>query len=175
MNSIKDTIGSLIAEAEQKDSEAKFDADGLRRILGEVLASMSNSTVMNIKDLTNNVVGRIMDVAQDCEVSLIVGSVDEATAKNKISSRAREARRKIENGLRDLFDQFNTDIKKELDKSKNEVINIFTRRKVELITKANGSVLGYLDSLEKELKDKKAQLANYTRAIASINEIEKIL
>ena len=68
-----------------------------------------------------------------------------------------------------------TDIKKELDKSKNEVINIFTRRKVELITKANGSVQGYLDSLEKELKDKKAQLANYTRAIASINEIEKIL
>ena len=175
MNSIKDTIGSLIAEAEQKDSEAKFDADGLRRILGEVLASMSNSTVMNIKDLTNNVVGRIMDVAQDCEVSLTVGSVDEATAKNKISSRAREARRKIENGLRDLFDQFNTDIKKELDKSKNEVINIFTRRKDELITKANGSVQGYLDSLEKELKDKKAQLANYTRAIASINEIEKIL
>lgn len=175
MNSIKDTIGSLIAEAEQKDSEAKFDADGLRRILGEVLASMSNSTVMNIKDLTNNVVGRIMDVAQDCEVSLIVGSVDEATAKNKISSRAREARRKIENGLRDLFDEFNTDLKNELQKSKNEVVNIFTRRKDELITKANGSVQGYLDSLEKELKDKKAQLANYTRAIASINEIEKIL
>lgn len=175
MNSIKDTIGSLIAEAEQKDSEAKFDADGLRRILGEVLASMSNSTVMNIKDLTNNVVGRIMDVAQDCEVSLIVGSVDEATAKNKISSRAREARRKIENGLRDLFDEFNTDLKNELKKSKNEVVNIFTSRKNELITKANDSVQGYLDSLEKELKDKKAQLANYTRAIASINEIEKIL
>lgn len=175
MNSIKDTIGSLIAEAEQKDSEAKFDADGLRRILGEVLASMSNSTVMNIKDLTNNVVGRIMDVAQDCEVSLIVGSVDEATAKNKISSRAREARRKIENGLRDLFDEFNTDLKNELQKSKNEVVNVFTRRKDELITKANSSVQGYLDSLEKELKDKKAQLANYTRAIASINEIEKIL
>lgn len=175
MKSIKDTIGSLIAEAEQKDSEAKFDADGLRRILGEVLASMSNSTVMNFKDLTNNVVGRIMDVAQDCEVSLIVGSVDEATAKNKISSRAREARRKIENGLRDLFDEFNTDLKNELKKSKNEVVNIFTSRKNELITKANDSVKGYLDSLEKELKDKKAQLANYTRAIASINEIEKIL
>lgn len=175
MNSIKDTIGSLIAEAEQKDSEAKFDADGLRRILGEVLASMSNSTVMNIKDLTNNVVGRIMDVAQDCEVSLIVGSVDEATAKNKISSRAREARRKVENGLRDLFDEFNTDLKIELNKSKNEVVNIFTSRKNELITKANDSVKGYLDSLEKELKDKKAQLENYTRAIASINEIEKIL
>ena len=58
---------------------------------------------------------------------------------------------------------------------KNEVINIFTSRKDELITKANGSVQGYLDSLEKELKDKKAQLVNYTRAIASINEIEKIL
>lgn len=54
-------------------------------------------------------------------------------------------------------------------------MNIFTRRKDELITKANSSVQGYLDSLEKELKDKKAQLANYTRAIASINEIEKIL
>ena len=175
MNSIKDTIGSLIAEAEQKDSEAKFDADGIRRILGEVLASMSNSTVMNIKDLTNNVVGRIMDIAQDSDVSFSVGSVDEATAKNIISSRAREVRHKVENGLRDLFDEFNTDIKKELDKSKNEVINIFTSRKDELITKANGSVQGYLDSLEKELKDKKAQLVNYTRAIASINEIEKIL
>lgn len=95
--------------------------------------------------------------------------------RTKISSRAREARRKIENGLRDLFDEFNTDLKNELQKSKNEVVNIFTRRKDELITKANSSVQGYLDSLEKELKDKKAQLANYTRAIASINEIEKIL
>lgn len=83
MKSIKDTIGSLIAEAEQKDSEAKFDADGLRRILGEVLASMSNSTVMNVKDLTNKVVGRIMDIAQDSDVSLDVGSVDEATARMK--------------------------------------------------------------------------------------------
>lgn len=175
MKSIKDTIGSLIAEAEQKDSEAKFDADGLRRILGEVLASMSNSTVMNVKDLTNNVVGRIMDIAQDSDVSLDVGSVDETTAKNKISSRAREKRRKVENGLRDLFDEFNTDLKKELEKSKNEVVNIFVSRKNELIKKAEGSVKDYLDSLEKELKDKKAQLENYTRAIASINEIEKIL
>lgn len=175
MNSIKDTIGSLIAEAEQKDSEAKFDADGLRRILGEVLASMSNSTVMNVKDLTNNVVGRIMDIAQDCDVSLVVGSVDETTAKNKISSRARKARHKVEDGLRNLFDQFNTDIKKELDKSKNEVIKIFTSRKDELITKAKVSVKGYLDSLESELKDKEAQLENYKRAIACINEIEKIL
>ena len=175
MKSIKDTIGSLIAEAEQKDSEAKFDADGLRRILGEVLASMSNSTVMNFKDLTNKVVGRIMDIAQDSDVSLDVGSVDETTAKNKISSRAREKRRKVENGLRDLFDEFNTDLKKELEKSKNEVVNIFVSRKNELIKKAEGSVKDYLDSLEKELKDKKAQLENYTRAIASINEIEKIL
>ena len=176
MNSIKDTIGNLIAEAEQKDSEAKLDADGLRRILGEVLASMSNSTVMNFKDLTNNAVGRIMDVAQDCDVSLYdVGPVDEATAKNKISSRAREARRKVENGLRDLFDEFNTDLKNELKKSKNEVVDIFTSRKDELIKKADNSVKGYLDSLKKELEDKKAQLANYTRAIAGINEIEKIL
>ena len=44
-----------------------------------------------------------------------------------------------------------------------------------MITKAKVSVKGYLDSLENELKDKKAQLVNYTRAIASINEIEKIL
>lgn len=176
INSIKDTIGNLIAEAEQKDSEAKLDADGLRRILGEVLASMSNSTVMNFKDLTNNAVGRIMDVAQDCDVSLYdVGSVDEATAKNKISSRAREARRKVENGLRDLFDEFNTDLKNELKKSKNEVVDIFTSRKDELIKKVDNSVKGYLDSLKKELEDKKAQLANYTRAIAGINEIEKIL
>lgn len=175
MDSIKSTIGSLIADAEQKDSDNKLDADGLRRILGEVLASMSNSTVMNIKDLTNNVVGRIMDIAQDSDVSFSVGKVDEATAKNKISKRAREARHKVEDGLRDLFDQFNTDIKKELDKSKNEVVNIFTSRKKELITKAKDSVKGYIDSLEKELKDKKAQLENYKRAIASINEIEKIL
>ena len=175
MDSIKSTIGSLIADAEQKDSDNKLDADGLRRILGEVLASMSNSTVMNFKDLTNKVVGRIMDIAQDSDVSFSVGKADEATAKNKISSRARDARRKVENGLRDLFDQFNRDLKTELEKSKNEVVGIFTNRKKELITKANDSVKGYLDSLENELKDKKAQLVNYTRAIASINEIEKIL
>ena len=53
--------------------------------------------------------------------------------------------------------------------------DIFKSRKDELINKAKVSVQGYLDSLENELKDKKAQLVNYTRAIASINEIEKIL
>ena len=175
MKSIKDTIGSLIADAEQKDSEAKFDADGLRRILGEVLASMSNSTVMNIKDLTNNVVGRIMDVAQDCDVSFSVGKADEATAKNEISSRANDVRRMVETKLRDLFDEFNTDLNKKLEKSKNEVVDIFKGRKDELIIKAKDSVEGYLVSLEKELNDKKAQLENYKRAIASINEIENIL
>ena len=136
---------------------------------------MSNSTVMNIKDLTNNVVGRIMDVAQDSDVSFSVGKADEATAKNEISKRARKARHKVEDGLRNLFDQFNTDLNSELKKSVNEVKGIFTNRKDELITKVNDSVGGYLHSLEKELKDKKAQLENYTRAIASINEIEKIL
>lgn len=176
MDSIKTTIGDLIADAEQKDSDAKLDADGLRRILGEVLASMSNSTVINIKDLANNVVGRIMDIAQNCDVSLSnIGKVDEATAKNKIYRRASDVRRKVESGLRDLFDEFNTDIKNELCKSKNEVVNIFTSRKNELITKAKGSVKDYIDSLEKDLKDKKAQLENYKKAITSINEIEKLL
>ena len=176
MDSIKTTIGDLIADAEQKDSDAKLDADGLRRILGEVLASMSNSTVMNIKDLANNVVGRVMDIAQNCDVSLSnIGKVDEATAKNKIYRRASDVRRKVESGLRDLFDEFNTDIKNELSKSKNEVVNIFTSRKNELITKAKGSVQDYIDSLEKDLKDKKVQLENYKKAITSINEIEKLL
>ena len=176
MDSIKTTIGDLIADAEQKDSDAKLDADGLRRILGEVLASMSNSTVMNIKDLANNVVGRVMDIAQNCDVSLSnIGKVDEATAKNKIYRRASDVRRKVESGLRDLFDEFNTDIKNELSKSKNDVVNIFTSRKNELITKAKGSVKDYIDSLEKDLKDKKVQLENYKKAITSINEIEKLL
>lgn len=176
MDSIKTIIGDLIADAEQKDSDAKLDADGLRRILGEVLASMSNSTVMNIKDIANNVVGRIMDIAQNCDVSLSnIGKVDEATAKNKIYTRASDIRRKVESGLRDLFDEFNTDIKNELSKSKNEVVNIFTSRKNELITKAKGSVQDYIDSLEKDLKDKKVQLENYKKAITSINEIEKLL
>ena len=74
-----------------------------------------------------------------------------------------------------MFDEFNTDIKNELCKSKNEVVNIFTSRKNELITKAKGSVKDYIDSLEKDLKDKKAQLENYKKAITSINEIEKLL
>lgn len=136
---------------------------------------MSNSTVMNIKDLTNNVVGRIMDVAQDCDVSFSVGKADEATAKNEISSRANDVRRMVETKLRDLFDEFNTDLNKKLEKSKNEVVDIFKGRKDELIIKAKDSVEGYLVSLEKELNDKKAQLENYKRAIASINEIENIL
>ena len=82
---------------------------------------------------------------------------------------------KVEKRLQVLFDEFNTDLKTELKKSVNEVKDIFKSRKDELINKAKVSVQGYLDSLENELKDKKAQLVNYTRAIASINEIEKIL
>ncbi len=175
INSIKETIGSLIAEAEQKDSDAKLDADGLRRILGEVITSMGNSAMMDVKSVTNEISGRIVDVAQDCDVSLHVGQVDEIEAKNKISSRAREKRREIEGRLHDLLDEFNQDMHTALEKSKNEVVSIFTSRKNELVCKANDSVKDYLDNLEKELKDKKSQLANYEKAIASINEIGGIL
>ncbi len=175
MNSIKDKIGKLIEDAEQKDSDAKLDADGLRRILREVISSMSNSTVMNVKDLTNDIHGDVMDIAQDSEIDLYVGSVDETTAKNTLSSRARDKRREIEGRLRDLLDQFNTDLKTKLNNSKNEVVHIFTSRKNELTCKANDSVKEYLDNLEKELKDKKAQLANYEKAMENINEIGKLV
>ena len=175
INSIRDTIGSLIAEAEQKDSDAKLDADGLRRILGEVIASMGSSAVIDVKSVTNEISGRIVDIAQDCDVSLCVGKVDETEAKNKISSRAREKRREIEGRLHGLLDEFNQDMHTALEKSKNEVVSIFTSRKKELVDKANVSVEGYLVNLEKELKDKKAQIANYEKAITSINEIGGIL
>ncbi len=175
LNSIKNKIGELIADAEQKDSDAKLDTDGLRRILGEVIASMSNSSVMNVKDLTNDIYGTIMDIAQDSEISLYVRSVDEATAKNELSSRARKKRNEIGSRLKNLLDQFNTDIQTELKKSENEVVNIFTSRKNELTRKANDSVKEYLDYLEKELKDKKAQLANYEKAMENINKIGKLV
>lgn len=176
INSIKGTIGSLIKDAEMKDSDSNLDADGLRRILGEVLASMGNSAVMNVKSLTNDVHGNIVNLAQDCDISLLgVGKVDENTAKNEISSRARDKRHEIESRLNDLLDQFNTDMHNALENSKNEVVNIFTSRKNELVCKAKDSVKDYLDSLEKELRDKKVQLANYEKAIVSINEIGGIL
>lgn len=101
--------------------------------------------------------------------------MDETEAKNKISSRARGKRREIEGRLHDLLDEFNQDMHTALEKSKNEVVSIFTSRKNELVGKANESVKDYLDNLEKELKDKKAQIANYEKAIASINEIGGIL
>ena len=175
VDSIKTKIGELIAEGETQDTEATLDADGLRRTLGEVIASMSSSAVMNVKDLTNNIAGNIEEIAQDCEISLSVGSVSETVAKNRIASRARDARVQTENKLRDLLDQFNTDIKQALNQSKNEVVNIFTYRKTELATKANESVKEYLDSLEKELKNKREQLANYEKAMESINKIGKLV
>lgn len=175
IDSIKNKIGALIAEGEAKDTEANLDADGLRRILGEVIASMSNSTVMSVKNLTNDISGRIMDIAQDCDISLSVGSVDETKAKNMITRRANDKRRRIESKLHDLLDEFNRDIQTELEKSKNEVVRIFTSRKNELASKANESVKEYLDSLEKELKDKKVQLANYKKAIENMNEIGKLI
>lgn len=175
VDSIKAKIGELIAEGETQDTEATLDADGLRRTLDEVIASMSSSAVMNVKDITNNIAGNIEEIAQDCEISLSVGSVSETVAKNRIASRARDARVQTENKLRDLLDQFNTDIKQVLKQSKNEVVNIFTSRKTELATKANESVKEYLDSLEKELKNKREQLANYEKAMESINKIGKLV
>ncbi len=175
VDSIKAKIGDLIEEGETKDTDANLDADGLRRTLGEVIASMSCSAVMNVKDLTNKIERRIMDIAQDCKISLNVGEASETNAKNIIASRARDARVETESRLRDLLDQFNTDIKQALEQSKNEVVNIFTSRKSELIKKANESVKEYLDSLEKELKDKRRQLANYEKAMESINEIGKLV
>lgn len=175
IDSIKNIIGSLIAEAEQKDSDAHLDADGLRRTLGEVVTKMGNSATMVTKDLVNEVRGCIMEIAQDSDISLTVGSVDETTAKNRIASRAQDKRHEVESRLRDLLDQFNADIKKELNKSKNEVVNIFTTRKNELVSKAKTSVKEYLDGLEKDLKTKEMQLENYSKAINSIKEIEKIL
>lgn len=66
-------------------------------------------------------------------------------------------------------------MKRVLQNSKNEVINVFIDRKKELIDKANSSVRDYLSQLEESLNNKKEQQRIYEDAIANIDKIEKLL
>lgn len=175
IDSMNDTIGKLILDAEMKDSEARLDADGLRRVLREVIASMANEKTMDVTSLVNKASNEVMDIAQDCEFSKSVGKVDESTAQNKIKSRAANKRREIETKLRDLIDSFVSDVDGLAKNSKNEVIKIFRTRKEELVSKSKASVKEYLDNLERALKDKENQLKEYDKAVNCLNEIEKLL
>ena len=175
IDSMNDAIGKLILDAEMKDSEARLDADGLRRVLREVIASMANEKTMDVTSLVNQASNEIMDIAQDCEFSKSVGQVDESTAQNKIRSRAEDKRREIETKLRDLIDSFVSDVDGLAKNSKNEVIKIFRTRKDELVSKSKASVKEYLDNLERALEDKENQLKEYDKAANCLNEIEKLL
>lgn len=94
---------------------------------------------------------------------------------NNINRRARDKNEEIRSRVSTAIDNFKDSMKRVLQNSKNEVINVFIDRKKELIDKANSSVRDYLSQLEESLNNKKEQQRIYEDAIANIDKIEKLL
>ncbi len=175
LNDIKDTISRIITDAEKRDSQSYVDADSLRNILAEVIASMNNARTLDLKDIFENAKEQVIDTAQDCEIKTNFGSMKENEARSRMNTEAEYKKDKIRQDVMRICDSFKNELKIRLEESKNVATKVFTDRKTELIRKSSESVEAYLDQLDEDLKNKEQELSQYKEAIAKIDKIKKEL
>lgn len=175
LSAINDKISGIITDAEKRDTEAHVDADSLRNILAEVIASMNNARTLDLKDIVENAKEQVIDAAQDCEITTSFGSMDEEEARSKMRAEADDKKEKLRQDVKRICSSFQDELKTKLEESKNAVTKVFTDRKDELISKSSESVKAYLDQLDNDLKNKEQELAQYKEAIAEIDNIKQKL
>lgn len=175
LSAINDEISGIITDAEKRDTEAHVDADSLRNILAEVIASMNNARTLDQKDIVEIAKEQVIDAAQDCEITTSFGSMDEEEARSKMKAEADDKKEKLRQGVKRICGSFQDALKTKLEESKNAVTKVFTDRKDELISKSSESVKAYLDQLDNGLKNKEHELAQYKEVIAEIDNIKQKL
>lgn len=174
-NLIKKTIANRIAEAERNDTEGVFQADELRRVLSEVVASMDNSGTVDVRDAVNTAISQVEAIAQSGSYSTYLGQMSEAEAVNTLHSRSEKAINRASSALRTAISDFSDAVHQALVNSKNDFVQVFSVRKDELSAKIKGSMQEKLDHLESELKDKENAICEYKAAMASIESLKSIL
>ena len=175
LNSISEKIGSIITDAEKRDAEAHVDADSLRNILAETIASMTNARTLDLKDKVECAKKLVIDATQGCEISTSFGSMDENEARSKMKAEADEKKDKVRGEVQRICESFQADLKTELEDSKKAVTEVFKGRKEELKRMSSESVKDYLAQLDKDLENKEQELAQYKEAIAEIDKIKQKL
>ncbi len=174
-NLIKKTIANRIAEAERNDTEGVFQADELRRVLSETIASMDNSSTVNVRDAVDKAIGRVETIAQSGSYSTYLGQMSESEAINTIHNRSEKAINSVSAALRSAISDYCDAVHQALVDSKNDFVQVFSVRKNDLSAKIKGSMQEKLDQLEADLKDKESAICEYKEAMANIESIKSIL
>ncbi len=174
-NLIKKTIANRIAEAERNDTEGVFQADELRRVLSEVVASMDNSGTVNVRDAVNKAITQVEAVAQRGSYSTYLGQMSEAEAVNTLLSRSENAINRASSALRSAISDFSDAVHQALVNSKDDFVKVFSVRKDELSAKIRGSMQEKLDQLESDLKDKEKSIREYKEAMENLDSLRSIL
>lgn len=175
LKTINDEISKIITDSEKRDTESHVDADGLRNLLSEVIADMSNARTLDLKNIWTGARNQVIDAAQDCEITTSFGSVEESEVRAKMKEEAADKRKHIQQEVKRICGGFETELETKLENSKRDVISVFIQRKAELIRKANDGVEEYLAQLDKDLENKEQELAQYKEAIAEIDKIKQKL
>ena len=172
---INGKINDIITAAERQDTEAHIDADSIRHILTEVIAKMDNVRTLDLKNIINKAIEQVVDVSQDCDISIHFGSMDESEARDKLRNRANEKRQEITDKVKRICNSLQSELETKLDESKVAVVSVFTNRKEELVSKASSEVDKYLVQLENDIKNKESELALYGEAIKQLDIIKSKL
>ena len=175
LKSINGKINDIITAAERQDTEAHIDADSIRHILTEVIAKMDNVRTLDLKNIINKAKEQVVDVSQDCDISIHFGSMDESEAREKLRSRANDKRQEITDKVKRICNSLQSELETKLDESKVAVVSVFTNRKEELVSKASSEVDKYLVQLENDIKNKESELALYGEAIKQLDIIKSKL
>ena len=175
LKSINGKINDIIIAAERQDTEAHIDADSIRHILTEVIAKMDNVRTLDLKNIINKAIEQVVDVSQDCDISIHFGSMDESEAREKLRIRANDKRQEITDKVKRICNSLQSELETKLDESKVAVVSVFTNRKEELVSKASSEVDKYLVQLENDIKNKESELALYGEAIKQLDIIKSKL
>lgn len=170
-------VAELIKKAQDDDKSAYVDADGMRRILSECIASLTNEATFVYNDIVKEAKRRITDIGQDVTLvrELEEEEMSESVALERIGKIVVETNKNIRNKVCEAVDYFERGLKTKLAHSENTVKNLFKARKNDLIKKADTSIGKALEELEEELKDKERHAEIYKTAIAKIKEMEGLL
>ena len=172
---INGKINDIITAAERQDTEAHIDADSIRHILTEVIAKMDNVRTLDLKNIIDKAKEQVVDVSQDCDISIHFGSMDESEAREKLRIRANDKRQEITDKVKRICNSLQSELETKLDESKVAVVSVFTNRKEELVSKASSEVDKYLVQLENDIKNKESELALYGEAIKQLDIIKSKL
>lgn len=175
-NNLFNEIDEIIRDLESKDKEGNLDADILRDLSREAFYSMGGQSTFDIKGITEKAGHSLAERCNNAgSIPYKFGCMEEIDAKNQVKKEADKIINNLESSLSKWVTETSEDIEQQIRKEIDDLRQILTSRKEEMIRVTREKTSETLSGLESELKNKERNLFVYKEAYAGLNSILQLL